>query len=465
MYGLGVNKLGAVSQSLSPVVSGEIIDIASLFTSSADSGCFYDLNDVSTLKEDIAGTTAASVDNPVGKILDKGTNADMVALVDTDRGTLKRKAKDTPRRNALYNTEISAFLTALSNVTHTVSTTSASPLGYQSRAIHTLTVTGSSAVIAYGGVPVSLHNMPDTNQTISFYAEITSAGTTPCEGVLLHNVQGTGSVLFNFDTETVTGTNGDLVSGSITAVENHTGWYKCVATIPKHTDTYFFVLTDGTSNFGNGVSPNNVVKFQGFQRESGNTATDYQVVYGNSYEEYGIENVNYLTMVVNSYVTQNFDHDSQDLVMFSRIKPSSSSGDRFIFSSNVDTSNQSYRLLSTGSNFKFEVGATGGNYVQTAIPTGINTVRAEYKSTLDDGELYVNGTLGDLNNVLNSQATDFGLFHEASLGAQITSNGNPPTVSNKLSADLYSFVLFTRTLTNTEKQNIEHTLKEQTGAL
>ena len=154
--------------------------------------------------------------------------------------------------------------------------------------------------------------------------------------------------------------------------------------------------------------------------------------------------------IVNLYLSNNF----------SLLLPN-----RFIFSSNVDTSNQSYRLLSTGSNFKFEVGATGGNYVQTAIPTGINTVRAEYKSTLDDGELYVNGTLGDLNNVLNSQATDFGLFHEASLGAQITSNGNPPTVSNKLSADLYSFVLFTRTLTNTEKQNIEHTLKEQTGAL
>jgi hypothetical protein len=462
MYGLGVNKLGAVSQSLSPVVGAEIIDIASLFTGLGDTGCFYDLNDLSTLKEDIAGTTAASIDNPVGKILDKGTDADMVALTDLGRGTLKRKPKDTPRRNRAARTETTAVFSSVANVTQTIGTET-SPLSYQSRNVHTLTVTGSGNQLAYGALPAP--SITGTNQTISFYAKISSTGSTPCEGIyLLNNQSNVGSVLFDFDNETVTGTNGDLVSGSITAVANHTGWYKCVATVPVHGDVYFFLLTDGTSNFANGVSPNNVVKIQGYQRETGNTATDYQAVYVNSYEEYGITNVNYIRLTASNYATQDFDHDSQNLVMFSRADDiSSSSGDRCIFSSSENTSNQSYRLLSTGSNFKFEVGATGGNSAQVAIPSGISTVRAEYIAVSDTGKIYVNGTLGQTNNTLNSQATDFNLFNEASLGAQISQNGNPPAVSNKFSGNLYSFVLFTRTLTDTEKQNIEHTLKEQTG--
>lgn len=463
MYGLGVNKLGAVSQSLSPVVnSGEIIDIASLFTGVGDTGCFYDLNDMSTLKEDIAGTTAASVDNPVGKILDKGTDADMVALVDLDRGTLRRKAKNTPRRNLAARTETTAVFSSVANVTQTVGTET-SPLSYQNRNVHTLTVTGSGNQVAYG-VFVGV-SMSGTNQTISFYAKITSTGSTPCEGIYLLNTTGAvGSVLFDFDNETVTGTDGDLVSGSITAVANHTGWYKCVATVPVHGDSYFVVLTDGSSNFSNGVSPNNVVKIQGYQREVGNTATDYQAAYVNSYEEHGVANVNYISYSGDAYVTQDFDHDSQNLVMFARIDPYTTTSDRAIWSTSISTDNNSYRLYQAASKFRLEVGATGGNYAEGNIPTGISTVRAEYVASLDDGYLYINGTLAHLNNSLNSQANDFNLFNEASLGAQITQNGNPPAVADKFSGDLYSFALFTRTLTNTEKQNIEHTLKEQTGA-
>lgn len=457
---LGMQLQNVARRSISDGTSARNIDIAGLFSQN-DTGCFYDLNDISTLKEDIAGTTAASIDGPVGKILCKVQNQDMVALTDTDRGTLRRKAKDTPKRNLADRTETTGIVSTVANLTQTIGTET-SPLSYQSRKVHTFTVTGSGNPIAYAGlVGVS---MTGTNQTISFYAKITSAGSNPCEGIYLLNTTGAvGSVLFDFDNETVTGTDGDLVSGSITAVANHTGWYKCVATVPVHADSYFIVLTDGSSNFSNGVSPNNVAKIQGYQREVGNTATDYQASYVSSYEEHGVANVNYISYSGDAYVTQDFGHDSQNLVMFARIDPYTTTSDRVIWSTNISTSNDSYRLYQAASKFRLEVGATGGNYAQGNIPTSISTVRAEYVPSLDFGYLYINGTLAHLNNNINSQANDFNFFNEASLGAQITQNGNPPAIADKFTGDLYSFALFTKTLTDTEKQNIEYTLRSQSG--
>jgi len=440
--------------------AGQIIDIAALFSQS-DSGCFYDLNDMSSLKSDIAGTTAASIDGPVGKILDKGADQDMVALVDTDRGTLKRKAKDTARRNRMQHTETTALFTTLVNLSHSVSSLS-SPLLYQSRKVHVVTATGSGDVVAYTGI--GGESPSGTNQTISFYMKITATGATPCEGILFHNANSTGGVLFNFDTETVTGTNNDLVSGSMTAVENHTGWYRCVATVPNHGDPYFVIMTDGSSSFSGGVTTGNKFELQGFQREDGSSATNYQVVYINSYEEHGKANVNYLDFTIDCYVTQNMQHSAQNLIMFSRIDPNNSdSTKRPIFSLGRDVDDNSYRLSYVSNKFELQVGTTSANYVQAVVPDNISTVRAEYIPASDTGKLYINGTLSASNNNLNSQATDFGILYEASLGAQITANGSTPTVNNKLRADLYSFVLFTKTLTDTQIQNIEYTLRSQSG--
>ena len=441
--------------------TGEVIDIAALFVAN-DTGCFYDLNDMSSLKSDIAGTTAASIDGPVGKILDKGSGQDMVALVDTDRATLMRKAKDTALRNANQHTETTQLVPTTVNLSYVVSSLS-SPLSYQSRKTHTFTATGSGDVVAYAAPIFAALPSGDT-QTISFYMKVTATGATPCEGILFYNANGVGSVLFNFDTETVTGTNADLVSGSMTAVASHTGWYRCVATVPNHSDAYFLVMTDGSANFSNGVTAGNTFDLQGYQRESGSSATDYQVRYNGSYEEDGKASVNYLHLSASCYVTQNMEHTSQDLIMFSRIDPiSSDSLNKPIFSQGRDVDDNSYRLSCQSNNLKFQIGTTSANSVQAAIPAGISTVRAEYIPASDTGKIYINGTLGNSNNSLNSQATDFGILNEGSLGAQITANGSTPTVNHKLSAHLYSFVLFTRTLTDTQIQNIEYTLRSQSG--
>lgn len=439
---------------------GQTIDIGALFSASS-AGCFYDLNDMATLKSDIAGTTAASVDGPVGKILDKGTDRDMVALVDTDRGTLRRKAKDTPRRNQAHDTETTGLFSATSNISHTVSTLT-SPLSYQGRKVHDVVATGSGDVVAYAAIPVA--TLTGTNQTVSCYIKVTPTGATECDGILFYNIQGVGGVLFNFDTETITSTTGDLVSASMTAVAGHTGWYKCVFTVPKHQDAYFLIMTDGSANFSGGVTAGNKFELQGFQRESGTSSTDYQAVYVSSYEEHGKTNVNYLSLANECYVTQNMNHTSQNLIMFSRIDPSiTNSANRPIFSKGVETSDNSYRLSCVSNEFKLQVGTTSANSTQTAIPAGLSTVRAEYIPASDTGKIFINGSLGHSNTSLNSQATDFGLFDEAGLGAQITANGSTPTVEGKLFADLYSFVLFTKTLTDTQKQNIEYTLRRISG--
>ncbi len=55
-------------------------------------GYFYDINDTDTLKSDTAGTTAAVISGPVGKIIDKSPNGnDQVAYSNTKRATLSRR--------------------------------------------------------------------------------------------------------------------------------------------------------------------------------------------------------------------------------------------------------------------------------------------------------------------------------------------------------------------------------------
>jgi hypothetical protein len=458
---LGMQLQNVARRSISEGSGASNIDIAGLFSQN-DAGCFYDINDSSTLKEDIAGTTSASIDSPVGKILCKVQNQDMVATADLNRATLRRKAKDSARRNQSRYTETAALFVSQNNVSHTVGATS-SPLSYQSRKTHTMTATGSGSVVSYVAVSQT-STLTGTNQTVSCYLKVTPTGSNPCEGILFHNVNNVGSVLFNFDTETVTGTNNDLVSGSMTAVANHTGWYKCVFTVPRHGDSYFIIMTDGGSLFGNGVSVGNAFNLQGFQREIGSSATEYQAVYSQSYEEYGKANVDYLRLLNDSYTTQNMLHDSQDLIMIARIDPSSSDDtNRPIFSKGRDDGSTYYKLSCQSNNFKLSV--SSANFAQVAIPSGIATVRAEYIPAADTGRVTVNGTTVHSNNQLNSQATDFGLYDEAALGAQITTNGSTPTVSNSLTADLYSFVLFTKTLTDQQIQNIEHTMRSQSGDL
>lgn len=436
--------------------SGQSIDIAALFGAN-DEGCFYDLNNMSNHKSDIAGTTAAEIDGPVGKILDSGKSNDMVALSDTVRGTLKRKAKNTAQRNTQPNTETASLFAQVANASHAIGTES-SPLNYQSRNVHTVTTTATGTqYAAIAGRPSS-----GTNMTVSFYVKISATGTPDLEALYLYNLSAVGSVLVDFTNETITQQNNDLVSGSISAVSGHTGWYRVVYTIPRHGDAIYFIPTDGAVNL-NGVAVGNVFKLQGIQVEMASSATDYQRVYSSSYEEYGIANVNYLQFTNDAYTAQDFAHSSANLTMFARTGvQANTSIVKPIFSLAIDSSNNSYRLGVEDANYVAQVGTSTNTKATGSIPSNISGVRAEYVNSADNLKLYINGTLAS-NSSLSPSSRDFSLYKEAALGAQLATDGASPTVDSKLNHDLYSFVLFTKSLTDTEKLNIEYTLSQQSG--
>lgn len=437
--------------------SGQSIDIAALFGAN-DEGCFYDLNNMSNHKEDIAGTTAAEIDGPVGKILDSGKSNDMVALSDTVRATLRRKAKNTAQRNVQRNTETTSLFVQVANASQAVGTES-SPLNYQSRNVHTITTTATGLQYA----ALAGRTSSGTNMTVSFYVKISATGTPDLEALYLYNANGIGSVLVNFTNETVTQQNNDLVSGSVTAVSGHTGWYRVVYTIPRHGDALYLIPTDGAANL-NGVAVGNTFKLQGFQVEMGSSATDYQRVYSNiSYDEYGIANVNYLSFSSDAYTAQNLVHDSANVTMFARTgNQDNSSTVKPIFSVGVNSSDNSYRLAVENANYVAQVGASTNTKATGSVPSNISGVRAEYVNNTDNLKLYINGTLAS-NKTLSASSRDFGLYNEAALGGQLATEGSSPTVNSTLNHDLYSFVLFTDTLTDTQKLNIEYTLSQQSG--
>jgi hypothetical protein len=68
----------------------------------ADLDAWYEVSDLSTIKEDRAGTTPASVNGLVGRILDKsGNDIHLTAIADITRGTLRQAG-------SVYYIEISA---------------------------------------------------------------------------------------------------------------------------------------------------------------------------------------------------------------------------------------------------------------------------------------------------------------------------------------------------------------------
>jgi hypothetical protein len=356
-------------------------------------GYFYDINDTDTLKSNTAGTTAAAVGGPVGKIMDKSPNSnDQTAYSDTRRATLARRPINTVRRNKYGSTGGSEDWTSntSNNVTYSKGTET-SPLN---AIVHTME--NSDTTVIYKSV-VSSGIGSSSNMTVTFYAKLdTQTETNPCNGILILETQQAHGVAFNLESETVS-TTGTVVSTSLTAVSGYSGWYKCSFTVTGHNAGYYVLMTDGSTTYTNTVAVGNKVKIQGFQMEQGNSSTNYQKVNGEfDVTEDGIATVHYLAVAADAYSASSVTHDNNKMTVVARAKSTNSSGYGTVVDGLGGGSGQGYRMRYDGDNDEYNgLQTVGGSITAGAVDQLplVNTIAYEIDRSSNTQNISTRNTL------------------------------------------------------------------------
>lgn len=270
--GLAVNRVATKATGGDvPAPPGETFTPASLFDSN-ESGAWYDIQDISKLKSDLAGTTAASPGGPVGRIIDKSGNQNDAVAISTSQRKTMTSISPQPRHNWTLFSETNTSMAGGSLVQSTVSN---SPLGTYAK-VHEIT---SSANTVYRSWQES-YPTGTTAATIHFYAKLTnSTGANPAKAVMLYSFAD-GDCIFNLDTGNAT-TSGSFTNASMTAVTGHSDWYHCVVTKTGSKNGIFEMMTDGTANFQATLTAGQKYEIQGTSFNVGTTALSYHI-YNNS---------------------------------------------------------------------------------------------------------------------------------------------------------------------------------------
>lgn len=421
-------------------------------------GYFYDMNDTDTLKSDTAGTTAAAVKGPVGKIIDKSPNGnDQIAVSDTRRATLARRPINTARRNRYSTTGGSEDWTSnsTSNVTYSKGTET-SPI---SAIVHTMENSGTTViykVVNSTGIDTS------GNMTVTFYAKLdTQTASNPCNGILLLQTSQTHSVAFNLDSETVS-SSGTIVSSSLTAVSGYSGWYKCVFTVAGHDSGYYVLMTDGSTSFTNTVAVGNKVKIQGMQLEDGNSSTNYQKVNGNDdYTEDGITTIHYLSVGADAYTASSVTHDNNKMTVVARAKSNNGTGYGTVVDGLGGGSGQGYRVRYDGDNEAYNGLQTVGGSISASVADQlslINTIAFEIDRSSNTQTISTRNTLTSDTQTTSVTASanfdnnDVNLFHRA-------------TESDMLSGDVHKVIGINDELSSGDLASLQALFENQSGTL
>lgn len=285
MYGLGVNTLGVSNSGgnggYTPPASG-ISSLSELFDSS-EKGFWYDPSDSSTVFSDIAGTTAATIGGPVGKINDKsGNNFHLTAHADNRRPTYARHPANGLKNIYQYNSQQISTSTGYTLLNTTSSSTSVSP-PFGTDTVYNTAINSSGAGVALA----SSAFLPDfADNHYRLYVKRNGANSDECNGFLLQGWGTTNSLLVDLENEQVqipsySGGNAPVIS--LTSVGN--GWYRLdmtqtglsLTTSPQvvlqpveFTDSSFTNTTSLTAGSG--------LYFFGMQHGEGTTFDTYQKV-------------------------------------------------------------------------------------------------------------------------------------------------------------------------------------------
>ena len=289
MFGLGLGVSKVATKGVGgdvPAGSDGAFDPASLFASN-EKGFFYDINDLSTVYEDTAGTTLqATAGGRVGKILDKsGNNKHAVAISDSARGILLEYPENGTKNYMRYsnetfasNTGWSVFATVATDNNITVPDLNINPQKITSTSGGTTLLTSASA-----------QHKHSVTTCLSFYLKLgQTAGTSgDCNGVLLQNAGRTGFLYVDVERQIVVPSGGLQTTVNETWTNKGNGWYlleipldAAGSDLQRNTLSFYFVEFSNSNTLGSlNTSPNqgSGLYLSGIQFNDGSTrGADYQ---------------------------------------------------------------------------------------------------------------------------------------------------------------------------------------------
>lgn len=262
-----------------------------------EGGFWFDPSDLSTMKSDIAGTTAAEYGGEVGKMLDKSGNGNHVeATSNSKQPTLVRKAKTTALNNLIFGND-------LPNLNG-----SDYGLDYYTSLPTTLVNTNDTPPVAHGGKVVQFnenngvnsanvtHNAqltPGVDYSFRFYIKDESQDTS---GFLLVVPPGTQQ-FYDWDGDAVSSSGSDISNVTVTSMTG--GWFKVEGEMNSSTTSPGFALTIFLVD--NAGSPYYLPSgagayIYGFQVNQGSTLQTHQVVgkNANDYTQYNEDTIYFL---------------------------------------------------------------------------------------------------------------------------------------------------------------------------
>ena len=462
MFGLGVNKLGAISTGAEEV---SLTLFESLFAN-GEKGFLFDGSDTSSYFTDTSRTTAASIGDFVSGLTDKSGNGNHLQHYSTNTRPYFARTPANGLRNIfdyggdLTNTTgvASWVVVSAAGTSYGVATSDTPPVNHGG-SVFKITKVENDGANPYVGLGTNTTQVVTTGveHTLSFYAKLTSdGGSQPATQIVLVPAGGQ-YVYFNIGSvSTVTGGSW-ISSASITAVGTD-GWYLCSMTYtPTGSNTGNMYLADSNSqiNFGNNIPS---ILIYGLQAETGTSRTTTQHNKAPwDITEQSQDNLHCLYFHSGSHLrtptTNKLDLDATQEVtsavsLFSKYATSSN----FSNVSGVTNLKQSSTAFqhSTGSypNLSTATGSTEtfptrkgiiGQADKSAPTNKITTSAGSVTDTTSTGS----GNFSDSQDLLLGTASQYGGF----------SNG----------VRIYSFLVLNRLLTGTEESDLIDELEDMTG--
>ena len=221
MFGLGLGVSKVATKGVGGDVPAGAFNPASLFASN-ENGYFYNINDLSTVYEDTAGTTLqATAGGRVGKILDKsGNNKHAVAISDIARGYLYEYPESGVLSFLEYGNEVFTTATGWQNYTNgSVDTSQTVPdLNINPQKVAS---TGSTSIL----ISAAGQHKFNYDTCLSFYVKLTHTGTDDCMGFVIQNAGQTGFLYVDVKNQAVAVSGGSQNSINATWTNKGNGWY------------------------------------------------------------------------------------------------------------------------------------------------------------------------------------------------------------------------------------------------
>lgn len=280
MFGLGVNKLGAISTGAEEV---SLTLFESLFAGD-EKGFLFDGSDTSSYFTDTSRTTAASIGDFVSGLTDKSGNENHLQHHSTNTRPYFARTPANGLRNIYdYGADLAnttgvaswAVVTA-AGTSYGVATSDTPPVSHGGSVFKISKVSndGSNPYIGIGTSTTQLVTI-DVEHTLSFYVKLTSDGGSQPATQIAVVPAGGQYVYFNIGSVSTTSGGSWISASSVTAVGTD-GWYLCSMTYtPTSLNNGNMYLVDASNSisFGNNMAS---ILIYGLQAETGTSRTTTQ---------------------------------------------------------------------------------------------------------------------------------------------------------------------------------------------